>query len=120
MDINWAFQQENARLQIQNAGLQIQYVRLQSQNADLKKEIEKMKVEKIAAEKMKELIASYGTPKDEEGPRACPLTKAQTSFVRAHGLDYARVYRLAKKYESGFDAIEEILEADGYEFKRVI
>lgn len=97
MEINWEFQQENARLRSQNEKLQCQI------------------------RKMKEIIISYDIPEDDDSPLSKgPLTKSQTNFIRALDLDYGEIYRLAKKYESGFDAIEEIMEADGYEFNRVI
>lgn len=70
--------------------------------------------------RMLDIIISYDIPEDDDEMDEVVLTKSQTDFIWALELDYGKIYRLAKKYESGFDAIEEVMEAEGYEFDRVI
>ena len=68
---------------------------------------------------MQKIIMEYGIPEDDDSSKRV-FTKSQDEFVHAMGLNHGRTYRLARKYESGYDAIEEIMEVEGYEFNKVI
>lgn len=71
MDINWEFQQENARLRKENAALK----------------------------KINEMHAPNRV-----------FTDGQLEFMHSHDMNYQEVYRLARKYGSGTDALAELVE----------
>lgn len=96
MDIDWRFQQENARLQKENHKLRKQvrmlggYVGLNKLEIAQKKEGLRRTIVELSKEE----------PQDER-----VFTNGQIEFIHEHDMNYTEVYRLAKKY----DSVEEAL-----------
>ncbi|WP_342505658.1 hypothetical protein [Sporosarcina sp. FSL K6-2383] len=81
MNLDWQWQQENAKLR--------------KENAELKRKL---------------AIYLVGELDDRKASDKQIFTKQQTEFIRENELNYNKVYKLTHKYNSVEDALIEVLE----------